>query len=186
MNLKEIWEFVVQTWRDGDEPFEDVQLAWDLTHQGLGLNTSFEAGVHLVPNYQKFWSWMKTVRWGKPRQSATRTPYALFLPDGGMVDAESTLDNVLRYIQHSSDQEMVNGALVHVIDEDAVEADTFPILVQIPDVIPAGSELFIDYNAERALREKVKSRKSKRSLQNFFKRPAPSGAAANKASKKRR
>jgi hypothetical protein len=59
LNLSEIWNYVLDSWSGDGEPFEDVELAWELTHQGLSLQSSFEAGVHLVPNYQKFWAWLR-------------------------------------------------------------------------------------------------------------------------------
>ena len=51
-----------RVWETGDKPFEDMELAWEMTHHGLSLQSSFEAGIHLVPNYQKFWSWLRVAR----------------------------------------------------------------------------------------------------------------------------
>jgi hypothetical protein len=62
LNLAAIWQYVVKTWEEGDAPFDDIEIAWDLTHQGLALNTNFEAGVHLCPNYPKLFAWLKTAR----------------------------------------------------------------------------------------------------------------------------
>jgi hypothetical protein len=81
--------------------------------------------------------------------AASLSPYAMHLGSGVHVCAETTFTNILRYIQHSSNQNVINCMLVQLIypAELAQDSDILPVLMQIPNSLPANTELFMDYNA---------------------------------------
>eukprot|EP01047_Picozoa_sp_COSAG01_P014812 COSAG01_NODE_730_length_14022_cov_127.417511_2_plen_1094_part_00 len=81
--------------------------------------------------------------------AASLSPYAMHLGSGVHVCAETTFTNILRYIQHSSNPNVINCMLVQLIypAELAQDSDILPVLMQIPDSLPANTELFMDYNA---------------------------------------
>jgi hypothetical protein len=75
---------------------------------------------------------------------ATMTPYALDDGSGYMIDAAAISAGLPRFIQHSSNPDIINCAIVTSTDGD-IPLD-FPVVIYLR-VIQKGEELFIDYNA---------------------------------------
>jgi hypothetical protein len=73
----------------------------------------------------------------------TLSPYAVELSNGDIVDAEDSFC-AARFANHSSNPEHINFLLV----EGATETGRFPILHQIKEFLPAGTEVVWDYNAQ--------------------------------------